>query len=447
MRIADRATEFLEFLPPDSVIYRSSEKYAAQRLVWNGMIDRNPGVILCPRTSEDVSRIVRIAATSGLPLSVRGGGHSFPGFSTCDDGIVLDLCKMDAITIDPAARIANVGGGALLGDLDRATAPYGLVVPAGVVSHTGAGGLTLGGGMGYTSRRFGMTVDNLLGVELVTADGSIVEVDGEKDAELFWGLRGGGGNFGVVTQFRYRMHELGKITVGTWSYPPERCAEALVALGELAKRAPRSLTITLGSTATGLFVTAFHSGPEENAEAAVSEFSSLAGPGTGGISYPSFVEHQSRSDFDARWGRRYYGRGGFIESINNEFAQTVAESAAHSPSADAEIYMIQLGGAVSDVPDDATAYSGRSASFFWLIQPIWDATADDVSSLAWGRKYGSALAGLSQEGNYVNEQGEIGKDTVLQAYGKAKYDRLAVLKGRVDPQNLFRLNQNITPRS
>lgn len=441
----DLAQHLADVLPAGAVIAAESPDYAARRLVWNGMISRHPAVIVCPDSSEMVAQVVRLAAAGGAPLSVRGGGHSFPGFSTCDGGIVLDLCRLNQITIDPVSRIAEVGGGALLGDLDRAGAPHGLVVPAGVVSHTGAGGLTLGGGMGWTSRRFGMTVDNLIGVELVTADGRIVEVDQDSDPELFWGLRGGGGNFGVVTRFRYRMHPLGPVTVGTWSYAPARRAEALLAFAAVAAKAPRSVTLSFGSKPGGLSVTAFHSGPGEDGEALVSACGHLAGPGEGGIAHPRFVDHQSRGDEGVRWGRRYYGRGGFIGTIDGGTAQIIAECAETAPTPDAEIYMIQLGGAISDVPEDATAYSGRAAGFYWLAQPIWDDPADDARCLAWGRRYGAALAAVSQAGNYVNEQGDTGRDTVMQAYGRPKYERLSRLKARVDPQNLFRLNQNIQP--
>lgn len=445
MGILDLVQHLSDILPVGSVTTADSADYGARRLVWNGMINRHPAAIVCPNTTDMVANVVRLAAASGAPLSLRGGGHSFPGFSTCDGGIVLDLGRLNQITIDPISRIADVGGGALLGDLDRASEPHGLVVPAGVVSHTGAGGLTLGGGMGWTSRRFGMTVDNLIGVELVMADGRIVDANQDSDPELFWGIRGGGGNFGVVTRFRYRMHPLGPVTVGTWTYPSERRAETLLAFGVAAASAPRSVTMSFGSRPGGLSVTAFHSGPNEDGEALVSGCGHLAGPGEGGIAHPRFVDHQSRGDDGVRWGRRYYGRGGFIGTIDKGIAQTVAESAETAPTPDSEVYVIQLGGAISDVPEGATAYSGRSAGFYWLAQPIWDDPADDARCLAWGRKYGAALAAVSQAGNYVNEQGETGRDTVMQAYGRSKYERLARLKAHVDPQNLFRLNQNIVP--
>lgn len=437
--------QMVNLIGPEAVIRPGDQTYEARRKVWNGMIDRNPAIIVRPESADQVARVVRFAATTDLPLAVRCGGHSFPGFSTCDGGIVLDLSRMGRVTVDPAARMAEVGGGALLGDLDRAGAPHGLVTPAGLVSHTGAGGLTLGGGMGWTSRRLGLTIDNLLWAELVTADGRIIEVTPETEPELFWGLRGGGGNFGVVTRFRFRMHRLGPITVGKWRYAPDRTAEALNRLSELARTAPRSQTTVVNALRSGLTVTAFHSGDDGLGEASTLPFGSLAGPGDGGLVPTDYVTLQSRSDELLHWGRRYYGKGGFFAGPHGNIADCVARLASSAPSADAEIYMIQLGGAVADVAEDATAYSGRAGGFYWIAQPIWDDPADDARCLQWGRDGGKALSALSEAGNYLNEQGEVSREQTLQAYGQAKYDRLARLKARFDPGNLFRLNQNIAP--
>ncbi len=429
----------------DHVSLPGSADFDARRKVWNGMIDRKPAIIARPDSAAQVSGLVGLAAKSGLPLAVRCGGHSFPGFSTCDGGLVLDLTRMNRITVDPAARIAEVGGGALLGDLDRAGAPFGLVTPAGLVSHTGAGGLTLGGGMGWTSRRLGLTIDNMLSAELVTADGRIIEVSPQSEPDLFWGLRGGGGNFGVVTRFRFRMHPLGPITVGKWVYPPARTVEALQKLGELAAKAPRSLTTALNITPEGLSLTAFHSGDDGLGEASVAPFGHLAGPGEGGLVDTDYVTLQRRSDEIMRAGRRFYGKGGFLESPNGAIGECAAELGLAAPTPDAEVYMIQLGGAVADVAEGATAYSGRAGGFYWIVQPIWDDPQDDARCLRWGKEGGARMAALSQAGNYLNEQGDVSKELTMQAFGQEKYHRLARLKARFDPGNLFRLNQNIAP--
>ena len=445
MIVSEFISAVSDIIGPDHVTLPGSANYDARRKVWNGMIDRKPAIIARPDSAAQISGLVRLAAKSGLPLAVRCGGHSFPGFSTCDGGLVLDLTRMNRILIDPAARIAEVGGGALLGDLDRAAAPFGLVTPAGLVSHTGAGGLTLGGGMGWTSRRLGLTIDNMLSAELVTADGRIIEVSPQSEPELFWGLRGGGGNFGVVTQFRFRMHLLGPITVGTWVYPPARTVEALNKLAELAGKATRAQTTTLNITQAGLTLTAFHSGDDGLGEPSIAPFGQLAGPGTGGFVDTDYVTLQSRSDDALRAGRRFYGKGGFLESPSGAIAACAAEIGLTAPTSEAEVYMIQLGGAVADVAESATAYSGRAGGFYWIVQPIWDDPQDDARCLRWGKEGGTRMAALSQAGNYLNEQGDVSKELTMQAFGQKKYDRLARLKARFDPGNLFRLNQNIAP--
>lgn len=301
--------------------------------------------------------------------------------------------------------------------------------------------------MGWTSRRLGLSVDNLLSVELVAANGKVVDVTPTSDPELFWGLRGGGGNFGVVTKFRFRVHELGPVTVGTWLYPPDRIADALRGLAALARNAPRSQTTAAIAAASGLYVTAFHSGPDGLGKTSVEPFGHLAGPGEGGLQDVDYVALQSRSDDHTRWGRRYYGKGGFVSSPDGDVADTIQELALTAPSPDAEIYMIQLGGAVSDIAEDATAYSGRAGGFYWIVQPIWDDPTEDDRCLDWGRRGGARMAALSLAGNYVNEQGDTGREVALQAYGAAKLQRLTALKTRMDPTNLFRLNQNIAPGS
>lgn len=419
--------------------------YDARRRVWNGMIDRRPAAIARPARAEEVAGLVVLAGKSGVPLAVRCGGHSFPGFSTCDAGLVVDLSRLNRIVVDPVGRTADVGGGALLGDLDRATAPHGLVTPAGVVSHTGAGGLTLGGGMGWTSRRLGLSIDNLVSVELVTADGQIRQVNQASDPDLFWGLRGGGGNFGIVTRFRFRLHRLGPIAVGKWLYPPDRVTRALNSLATRAAEAPRSLTAILNVTREGLTITAFHSGEDGLGPASIAPFGDLAGPGWGGRVDIDYLALQRRSDEGARWGRRYYSRGGFVASPAGEFAKAAAALGQSAPAPDCELYMIQLGGAVADVAEEDTAYSGRAGNFYWIVMPIWDDPRDDAACLDWGRSQGARMEALSQAGNYLNEVGEVGREVTLQAFGRAKLDRLARLKARVDPANLFRLNQNIAP--
>jgi FAD/FMN-containing dehydrogenase len=427
------------------VISPDHPDYERLRRVWNGTADRRPAAIVRARNSADVSKTIGVAAEQGSLLAVRCGGHSLAGLSTCDGGIVLDLSAMNSVIVDRAARVAEVGGGALLGDLDVAGFSAGLVTPAGIVSHTGVAGLTLGGGMGWLSRRFGLTVDNLLSAEIVTADGRLIETGPEVEPELFWGIRGGGGNFGVVTKFRFRMHPLGPILVGRWTYPRAACETALQNFGELAARAPRELTSAFTLTASGLSVTVLWSGPAGGAEKAIAPYGALAQPESAMIGGQTYLELQSRNDAHFAWGRRCYAKGGFLQRIDGPAIACLLDSIADAPTPDSELYVLQLGGAVADVDEDATAYSGRQAGFYWIAEPVWDSAADDARCIAWGRQAGGRLTAISQAGNYVNEQADVGKDVAYSAYGAEKYKRLAKLKGRFDPANLFRLNQNIEP--
>ncbi len=417
--------------------------YDRCRSVWNGLIDRRPALILRARSAMDVRAGVLLAAERGLPLAVRCGGHSFPGYSTCDAGVILDLSLMRAITINPIERFAEVDGGALLGDLDKAGAPYGLVTPAGVVSHTGVAGLTLGGGMGWLSRRFGLTIDNLIAAEICLADGRLITTSREQEPDLFWGIRGGGGNFGVVTKFVFRMHQLGNVLVGQWQYPRAHLGTALAAFGTLADHSPRCLTASFAATCDKLKVTALWSGDLRGAEAAVSGFGRLAPGVTGGVRGMTFLDLQSRNDELVGWGRRYYSKGGFFEEFAEPAIDAVCGGAEDAPTPDSEIYAIQLGGAVSDTGEDETAYSGRSAAFYWIAMSVWDDPSNDAKCLSWGRSAGRHLADRSSSRNYVNEQSDVG--IAQQAYGADKYRRLVRLKARFDPANLFRLNQNIQP--
>ena len=427
------------------VIHPGDSGYDAGRKVWNGVFDKRPAAIVRVRSVEDIVSIIDVAARSDSLLAVRCGGHSLPGLSTCNDGIVLDMSLMNQIKVDSVARIAEVEGGSLLGDLDRAGAPHGLVVPAGVVSHTGAAGLTLGGGMGWLSRRYGLTIDSLISVDLVTANGSKITASSEVEPELFWGLRGGGGNFGVVTKFRYRMHSLGPVVVGNWRYPIAAAGDALKSLHELADAAPRGLTTGFNITGTELKVTAFWSGAGNLASKMIPPFGTLAAQATGGHGPVEFAAHQSRHDDFLRWGRRYYSKGGFFGDLTDDVVSALARAAETMPTPDSDIYVIQLGGAVKDVSDSDTAYTGRAAKYYWLVSPVWDDTADDRRCMGWGRTIAAEFAALSMSGNYVNEQGDTGKEVAMSAYGAEKYSRLQKLKVRFDPKNLFRLNQNIEP--
>ena len=424
------------------VVAPSHPDYDRLRRVYNGIIDRRPAAIVQAATVSDVQKVVGIAATSGLPLAVRCGGHSFAGLGTCDDGIVCDLSPMNTVLVDPLTRTVDVGGGALLGDVDAAGERHGLVTPAGVVSHTGVGGLTLGGGMGYLSRRFGLTIDNLIEADIVTADGERSTVDAERDPDLFWAIRGGGGNFGIVTRFKFRMHELGPVSIRSWTHPATDTADTLMRYRDAAADAPRALTTAFLATKDDLALRAIWSGSVIGADAALSQFELLRGVQDPKMDM-TFVELQRASDESLPWGRRYYSKGGFLAQMDDRVIEVIADAIDESPLPGLEIYCLQLGGAVCDVDEDATAYPGRAGAFYWISQGVWDAPTDDKQAIAWCRRTAQRLADLSLHANYVNEQADTG--VAHSAYGESKYRRLAHLKWRYDPMNVFRLNQNIEP--
>ena len=427
------------------IVDRRHGDYDRLRRVWNAMADRRPAVIVRAKSVADVEAVVTIAAKYCALLAVRGGGHSIPGLSTCDDGIVLDLSAMNAVTVDQDTARAMVEGGAQLGDLDRAGIAAGLVVPAGVVSHTGVAGLTLGGGMGWLSRRFGLTIDNLLAADIVTADGRSRHISATAEPELFWAIRGGGGNFGVVTRFVFRMHPLGEVLAGSWIYPFSEARGVLRAFGVLAANAPRELTASFTLDRAELHVTALWSGRKDGAEAAVAPFGKLGQPISGQLGGQSYLELQQRVDDHMAWSKRYYSKGGFLDGVDDRAVDVIAGSLARAPAAASEIYVLQLGGAVADVADEATPYTGRTAGFYWIVGCGWNDPADDSNILAWCREAGGRMAGISMRGNYVNEQGDAGTAIAQSSYGESKYARLSKLKARYDPDNLFRLNQNIEP--
>jgi FAD/FMN-containing dehydrogenase len=431
----------------NSLILPNDDRYELSRRVWNGMADKRPAAIVRVESVEDIRRSITIASLHQSLVAVRGGGHSLPGFSTCENGVVIDLSNLNDVVVDPLSATVEVSGGTLLGSLDRAGKVHGLVVPAGVVSHTGAAGLTLGGGMGWLSRRFGLTIDHLLKVELVTAEGETIEASAESEPELFWGVRGGGGNFGIATKFHFKMRELGTVTTGTWEYDLSKSRKALRQLADHARSAPPDLTTAFNLTHAGLSVSAFHSGAAGQGMTLVAPFGHLEGAGAGTCGLTDFVGFQSRSDHHARWGRRYYAKGGYLAALSHDVIECMAAAVQTSPSQDSEIYVLQLGGAIGHIGDNATAYTGRTAQYYWIVQPIWDDPKFDSDCLTWGRNIAAQLTTLSMDGNYINEQADVGGDLAAKAYGLEKFDRLQRLKARFDPGNLFRLNQNIPPKS
>ena len=435
------------------IILPGSAGYDAARVVWNGMIDRRPAVVARAARVEDVRRTVRFAREQELPIAVRCGGHSLAGFSTCDDGVVLDLSLMRDVDVDPARRTARVAGGTLLSQLDAAAQAHGLVCPVGVVGHTGVAGLTLGGGMGRLQRHFGFSIDNLRSVELVTADDRVLTVSEDEEPDLFWGIRGAGPNFGVVTSFEFDLHELGPVvTQGFVDYPAERGHEIAARVREYLETAPDEVMVSFG-VATGteedgedlvgrpvVYVGATHSGRVDDAEEVLRPLRDL-GPVADTFRQVPYLELQTSGDDDMAWGKRFYMKGGFLAELSDGF---IDAALAHTTPRGAVTLWAQ-GGAISRIPEETMAFTGRQAPFWLGVESDWDDAADDAALIEWGRTTMAALEPFTAAGHYVNDVIETGRDVVRDVYGDAKYERLVGLKRAFDPDNVFRLNQNIEP--
>ena len=434
--------------------------YEDARRVWNGAIDRRPALIARPCATADVAVAIGLARDRELPLAVRGGGHSAAGHSTCDDGLVIDLSQLRPVAVDPIARQARVGGGALLADLDQATQAHGLVVPAGQVSHTGVGGLTLGGGIGYLSRQLGLTIDSLTGVELVTAAGETVHASADVNPDLFWALRGGGGNFGVVTEFQFTLHPVGPIvTAGVFAYPYQRAGEVLRASRAVMEQAPEELSIheilltvpehepfpaELQGT-RAVFLVPVHIGTQAQARADLAPLREL-GPVFDLVGPMPYLALQSMIDHDTRAGLGHYGRSHWLAGYGDELIDTLVEKFEEVSSPLSHLITARMGGAVRRVPDDATAFRHRSAANLLWIIGLWpDPHVDSSPHRAWVDEVFKATRRHSSGGVYVNALADEGPGRVRSAYGEDTYARLVRAKDRWDPGNLFKLNQNISP--
>jgi FAD/FMN-containing dehydrogenase len=433
--------------------------YEEQRRVWNGSIDRRPALIARCRNAADVVAAVNFAREAGLRIAVRSGGHSFPGLSVVDDGVVVDLRLMNGIRVDPEQRTVRVQAGALLGELDQATERLGLAVPAGIVTHTGVAGLTLGGGIGWLQRKHGLTIDNLLSVEVVTAVGETVTASESENADLFWGIRGGGGNFGIVTEFDFRAQRVGpEVFAGAVFWPIKQanqvlrfhrdwladCPDELMTIG-VTRRAPDLPFVPRELVGQPVIVIAVcYAGDLEEGERVLAPLRSFGSPALDVCQRKPFVAHQRMFDPSFVPGWWYYVRACDVAELSDDVIDIVADYGSRISSPISSIALWQMGGAVSRVADDATAFNGRHAGFTFNINGN-SLTADGFDEQRqWARDYWTALA-PHHTSVYVNFLMEEGEERVRQAYGAAKYDRLKALKRRYDPDNLFRVNQNIRP--
>ena len=444
-----------------SVIRPSDAEYDGARAIWNGMIDRRPALIARCLNSADVAAAVDFARTNHIRLSVRGGGHGVAGNAVCNDGLVIDLSRLASIDVDPDRRMVSAGAGALLGDLDRATQQFGLAVPAGTVSETGIAGLTLGGGMGWLSRKYGLTCDNLIGVEMVTAGGEILHADDSSDPDLMWGLRGGGGNFGIVTKFKYQAHVVGPtVLAGFLLHPIERARDFFEFYGTYTAGAPDELT-TIGvirimppvssvpSELHGVRVAGTGvcwSGDIEEGQRILNPLRDYGVPLSDSIALTTFVEHQAILDQGVPAGLHYYEKSENLPVLTPDLINTLVRHGEQVSSPYSFVGLFQLGGQVERVAEDATAYTQRDAAYSLIMSAGWETPDEMDRHKNWVRSFWKAVEPFSPGGGYINFMShDDGPDRVEAAYGSSKYTRLANLKSRYDPNNLFRMNQNIEP--
>jgi FAD/FMN-containing dehydrogenase len=433
--------------------------YDEHRRIWNGAIDRHPALIARCRGVSDVVAAIAFGRETGQPVAVRGGGHSFPGLSVVDGGLVIDLGLMNEIRVDPEARIARAGPGVRLGELDRATQPYGLAVPAGIVTTTGLAGLTLGGGIGWQMRKYGLTIDQLLSVDLVTAGGELVRASATENADLFWGVRGGGGNFGIVTEFEFRLNPLGPIVLaGPIYWPMEDSARVLRFYRDWITDVPDELTTIVVHRkvpAVPLIPTEMHgkpvvsvtvcyAGPIEDGEKVVRPLREFGSPLLDLCAPKPFFELQSMFDTSLPPGYWYYFRACDVAELTDEVIDITAEHALRLKSPVTAFPIFQLGGAVARVGNDETAFNSRRAGHTFNINATTVTSEGFDEEREWSRNFWSALAPYHTS-VYVNFLLDEGEERIRQAYGPEKYDRLKALKRKYDPDNFFRLNQNIRP--
>ncbi len=433
--------------------------YDEARTIWNAMIDRRPALIARCSGAADVMRAVDFARENGLLLAVRSGGHNIAGNAVCDGGMMIDLSRIKLVRVDAETRTAHVGAGATLGDLDHETQAFGLATPVGINSTTGVAGLTLGGGFGWLSRRHGMTVDNLTAADVVTADGKMLRASEREHPDLFWAIRGGGGNFGIVTRFEFRLHPVGpNVLAGLVVYPIDQARSVLTRYRDYARTLPDEaaawvvlrrapplpfLPASIHGREVVIFAL-FHGGDPAQGEAILEPVRRFGTPAGEHVGVQPFTAWQSAFDPLLTPGARNYWKSHNFAQLDDGLLDLVLKYVGELPSPHTEIFIGQLGGAMSRVAPDATAYSQRNAEYVMNVHGRWETAAEDGAGVAWCRRLFDAAAPYATGGVYVNFLTEDESDRVTQAYG-GNFRRMAQVKARYDPGNLFRLNQNVRP--
>jgi FAD/FMN-containing dehydrogenase len=442
-----------------ALLQPGDDGYEAARRVWNGAIDRRPALIARCTGAADVIRAVNFARSNDLLVSVRGGGHNVTGNAVCDGGLMIDLSPMKGIRVDTARRSVQAQAGLTWGELDHETQAFGLATTGGQISTTGIAGLTLGGGLGWLMRRCGLAVDNLISVDVVTADGRFLTCRATANADLFWGLRGGGGNLGLATSFEYRLHPIGPlVTGGVLLYPAEHAEEALRFYREYMAAASddEMVAVTLQSAPPAPFVPAHlhgapvvgfalcHVGPLEEGRRAVERLRAFGPPVVDLLGPMPYTAVQRMFDDGMPFGRHVYLRSDHLTDLSDEVIKVCVQRAVAATSPLSVVVIIPLGGAVARIGEHDTAFSHRDTPFDIDIFAIWTDPQESDRHLQWGRSFGAALRPFSR-GVYVNEMGIEGEERIRAAYNPANYARLVKLKNTYDPTNFWRLNQNIKP--
>jgi FAD/FMN-containing dehydrogenase len=442
------------------VVRPDDPDYDQARVVWNAMADRRPALIARCTSDDDVVAAVRFARDQDLRIAVRGGGHSVAGHSTCDGGIVIDLSRMRGVEVDTKRRVARVQGGAHLSQLDHDAQTAGLVCPVGVIGHTGVAGLTLGGGMGRLQRKHGFTIDNLLSVDLVSAEGKQLHASKDENADLFWGIRGAGANFGVVTSFELQLHpQEPTVTHGWVALPIEKSGEVGALVRDFLATAPDHVFINLSfGVATDppfppqlaakpiILVGAMHSGSQEDAERDLQPLRTSMDWSADTFARKSYLALQGMNDDAMSWGHRFYMKSGFVGELSDDLLAVCAAEGADVPAVgECSLSFWAMGGAISRTADQDSAFTGRTAGWWLSAEAMWDEPARDGAHMGWARRAMSALKPFTTVGQYVNDAVESDVASVRAVYGDEKYNRLSALKRKYDPDNVFRLNQNIRP--
>ena len=432
------------------LLHAGEDGYDEARKIWNGMFDRRPALIARCAGAADVVSAVNFARDNRLQVAVRGGGHSFPGHSVCDGGLVIDLSPMKGVRVDSAARTARAQPGIKWIEFDRETQAFGLATTGGTASDTGIAGLTLGGGLGWLSNKYGLTVDNLISADVVIANGRLLTASGTENQDLFWGLRGGGGNLGVVTSFKYQLHAVGPTVLGGMVvYPLAKAKDLLRFYREFSKVAPDELTTYAafldppgGDTVAA--VICCYCGPTDKGEEVVRPLKSFGPPLQDMLGPMPYAAQQCLTDAANPTGSYYYNKGGSMSDLSDQAIEVFAEYAAKKPSPLSAVLIQTVFGAASRVDSEATAFAHRKLPYAPVIVSQWLDAADSETNVGWARDFWKALQPFAGAGAYVNDLGQDDEDRIRIAYG-TNYERLAALKKKYDPDNFFRLNPNIKP--